>query len=152
MSVEDAIRRKLLTLSAVTAITGTGDSAMIRPDRLHATDTLTATNAAVIVEVDDEEHLNALDGKSRRRMSSVTLRCRSRQKARARVLAEAIRVNGTNPGTGLAGATWTDSTDGLTYAAWLEDTNSSFTPDVDGSDQGFYDVFCDYGITHEEAP
>ncbi|MFA7121890.1 MAG: hypothetical protein WC277_10470, partial [Bacilli bacterium] len=120
--MEDAIRRKLLTLSAVTAITGTGDSALIRPDRLHATDTLTATNAAVIVEVDDEEHLNDLEGKSRRRMSSVTLRCRSRQKARARVLAEAIRVNGMNPGTGLAGATWTDATDGLTYAAWLEDT------------------------------
>ncbi len=152
MSVEDAIRRKLLTLSAVTTITGTGDAALIRPDRLHATDRPGATSAAVIIEIDGEEHLNDLEGKSRRRMSTVTLRCRSRQRTLARALAEAIRVNGTTPGTGLAGARWTDSTDGLAYDAWLDDTNSSFTPDDDGSDEGWYDVYCSYGVTHGEAP
>ncbi len=150
MSIEAAIRRKLLTFSAVTAITGTGDAALIRPDRLHAGEAI--TNAAVIVEVDGEDSLNDLAGKSRRRMSSVTLRCRSRQRAKARALAEAIRVNATDPGTGLAGARWTDAVDGRTYDAWLDSTDSSFTPDDDGSDQGWYDVFCSYGVTHEEKP
>ena len=152
MSIEAVIRRKLLSLSAVTAITGTGNTALIRPDRLHASDAMTATNAAVIIEVDGENPLNDLAGLSRRRMVDVTLRCRSRQRDKARALAEAIRVNGTDPGTGLAGADWTDSVDGVSYSAWLDGTDSSFTPDTDGSDQGWYDVFCSYGLTHAEAP
>ena len=152
MSIEAAIRRKLLSLSAVTAITGTGNTALIRPDRLHVTDTMTATSAAVIIEVDGENHLNDLAGLSRRRMVDVTLRCNSRQLEKARALAEAIRINGTNPGTGLAGADWTDSVDGLQYSAWLESTEVSFSPDDDGSGRGWYDVFCSYGMTHEETP
>jgi len=150
VSLESVLRTKLLTLSAVTAYTGTGDSARIRPDRLHATDTLGAANGAVIIEPDGEDPLNDLEGKSRRRMAQVTLRCRSRQREVARNLAAAVQKNGTAPGTGLSGATWTDT--GVVYDAWCEGEDSSFTPNDDGSDQGWYDVFLSYWVTYAEAP
>ncbi|KKK83024.1 hypothetical protein LCGC14_2797550 [marine sediment metagenome] len=146
--VEESIRALLLTLSTVTDKVGTGTAARIRPDRLYQADDKTL--AAVIVEVDDEEKLNTLDGLGGRVMASVNLKCRARSsKAASRALAEAVRVNGTDPGTGLAG--YTGTVGGMAIDAWLEDMQTSFVKDDDGSDNGFYDTDCAYMITFTEV-
>ena len=147
MSVEADLRTYLLTLGTVTALVGTGDSARIRPDRLQQGDD--ETQPAIIVEVDNEKPLNTLDGKGGRRYADVTLRCRAQTKAEARSLAEAIRVNGTDPGTGLAGYRGTIS--GTIYDAVLDDDQTSFGPAAEGSDQGYYDVFSNYVISWAET-
>jgi hypothetical protein len=147
MSVEADLRTYLLTLGTVTALVGTGNSARIRPDRLQQGDD--PLQPAIIVEVDDEQHKNDLDGKGGLVYSTVTLRCRARTKAVARSLAEAIRVNGTDPGTGLAGRT--GLMNGTSYGAVLEDEQTSFTAQAEGSDEGWYDVFCNYILSHAET-
>jgi hypothetical protein len=145
--VEADIRTLLLTLSAVTDLVGTGDAARIRPDKLDQADD--DSLQAIIVEVDSEEPALGLDGKGGRVYADVTLRCRARQKSQARAVADAVRTNGTDPGTGLAG--YNGTVNGHTLDAWLEDTQTSFTPADDGSDEGFYDVFCSYRLTFEET-
>lgn len=145
MSIEADLRTYLLTLGTVTTLVGEGGLGRIRPDRLHEGETL----PAVIMQVDNERPLNTLDGKGGRVYADVTLICRAQEKEDARTLAEAIRVNGTDPGTGLAG--YNGAAGDSTIDAWLEDQNTSFTPAADGSDQGFYDVFCNYVITYAET-
>lgn len=147
MSVEADLRTYLLTLGTVTALVGTGASARIRPDRLQQSDD--EKQPAIIIEVDDEVPLNTLDGKGGRRYADVTLRCRARQKQQSRALSEAVRLNGTDPGTGLAGYSGTMGSG--TYDAWLDDEQTSFTPDLEGGDQGYYEVFSNYKITFAEV-
>lgn len=146
VSIEQDLRTLLLTFSAVTAYTGTGASARIRPDKLHQSDDETA--AHVIIEVDSENPLNTLDGLGGRVYARVTLRSRSRVKSTARALAEAIRTNGTDPGTGLAG--YNGTVNSHTLDAVLDGMQTSFTQDDDGSDNGYYDVFSTYICTWAE--
>ncbi|MHC4606714.1 MAG: hypothetical protein ACYTAF_07225, partial [Planctomycetota bacterium] len=94
-------------------------------------------------------HLNDLSGKGGLVYSAVTLRCRATTKAVARSLAEAVRTNDTNPGTGLAGRT--GAMNGTTYGAVLEDEQTSFTPKAEGSNEGWYDIFCNYILSVEET-
>lgn len=145
--IEESLRTYLLTLTALTGISGigTGDTARIRPDRLHETD----DDIGVIIEVDNENKLNDLTGRGGRVMADVNLVCRARTKKVSRSIAEAIRLNGTDPGTGLAG--YTGAAGSQTIDAWLEDMQTSFTKDFDGSDQGFYDTNCSYVITFTEV-
>lgn len=147
MSVEADLRTLLLTFGTVTALVGTGDAARIRPDRLQETDD--NTQPAIIIEVDNERPLNDIGGIGGRRYVEVTLRCRARTKAVARSLAEAVRVNGTNPGTGLAGYCGTVA--GKVYDAYLDDEQTAFTPAEEGSDQGWYDIFSNYVVTFSET-
>lgn len=147
MSVEGDLRTYLLTLNTVTALVGSGDNARIRPDRLEQSDD--SLQPAIIVEADDDDHKNDLSGKGGLIYSAVTLRCRARTKAVARSLAEAVRVNGTDPGTGLAGRT--GAMNGTTYGAVLEDEQTSFTAQAEGSAEGWYDVFCNYILSHTET-
>jgi len=148
MTVEADLRTLLLSFgSAITDKVGTGNAARIRPDRLHEEDD--DTQAAIIVEVDNERPLNTLDGKGGRRYADVTLRCRARTKAAARALAESVRTKDTDPGTGLAGYNGTVS--GTEYDAVLDDEQTSFSPAADGSDQGWYDVFSNYVVTWAET-
>lgn len=144
--IEESLRTYLLTLTALTGISGigTGDAAPIRPDRLHETD----DDIGVIIEV-DEDKLNDLTGRGGRVMADVNLVCRARTKEVSRQIAEAIRLNGTDPGTGLAG--YTGAAGSQTIDAWLEDMQTGFVKDEDGSDQGFYDTNCSYVITFTEV-
>ena len=103
MTVAGDLRTLLLTFSAVTDLVGTGDTARIRPERLHQDDD--DTEEAIIVQVDNIEHLNDLTGKGGRIFAYVTLVCRASTQALAEALAEAVRTNDTDPGTGLAGYT-----------------------------------------------
>jgi hypothetical protein len=147
--IEESLRAFLLTLSAVTDLTGTGALARIRPDRLEFREVIPADKAAVIIEVDSERPLNTLDGLGGRVYDDVNLKCRSTQKKVARELAEAIRTNGTDPGTGLAGYHGAAGTQ--TIDAVLEDMETSFNTADDASEQGYFDVDCHYVISYPET-
>lgn len=149
-TVEDNLRTLLLAFSGVTALTGAGDAARIRPDRLHQDDTIPAVGGGVIIEVDNEVPENSLDGLGGLVYADVNIVCRARQKAIARTLAEAIRTNDTDPGTGLAGYTGTP-VGGSQIDAVLEDTSTVFIPEAEGSDEGWYDVFCSYTVSFAEV-
>ncbi|KKK62026.1 hypothetical protein LCGC14_3008430 [marine sediment metagenome] len=147
MSVEVDLRTLLLTLSTVTALVGTGDDARIRPDKLDQDDD--DSQPAIIVEVDDERPQNDLTGTSLRRYADVTLRCQARTKAQARAVAVAVKLNGTDPGTGLAGYGGTVSS--TVYSIYLEDDQTSMSPVEEGSDEAYYYVFSNYVVTWAEA-
>ncbi len=147
MSVEADLRTLLLTLSAVTTLVGTGDDARIRPDKLAQDDD--DTKQAIIVEVDDERPQTDLTGTSLRRYADVTLRCQARTKAQARAVAVAVKLNGTDPGTGLAGYSGTVS--GTVYSIYLDDEQTSMSPVEEGSDEAYYYVFSNYVVTWAEA-
>ena len=147
MAVEADLRTLLLTLNAVTALVGTGDSARIRPDKLAQGDD--DSLQAIIIEVDDERPQNDLSGTSLRRYADVTIRCQARTKAQARAVALAVKLNGTDPGTGLAGYTGTVS--GTLYSIYLEDEQTSMSPVEEGSDEAYYNLFSNYVVTWAEA-
>lgn len=149
-TVEVNLRTLLLTFSGVTALTGTGDSARIRPDRLHQRDTIPATGGGVIIEVDNEVPQNDIDGKGGLVYADVNIICRAREKAIARTLAEAIRTNDTDPGTGLAGYSDTP-VGGSQIDAVLEDVQTNFIPEAEGSDKGWYDVYNNYTVSFAEV-
>lgn len=144
-TVEANLRTLLLTFSGVTSQVGTGDAARIRPDRLHQDEDL----PGVIIEVDGEDPLNDLAGVGGRVYAAVNIKCRAATKAVARALAESIRSNDTDPGTGLAGYSGTPDSDLIDGV--LEGMTTSFTPAGEGSDQGYYDVDCSYNVTYAEV-
>lgn len=143
--VEESLRVLLLTLTPVTAIVGTGASARIRPDRLHQGDTL----PAIIVEIDNENHRNTLAGTGGLVYADVTLTCRADTKAASRALAEAVRLNGTDPGTGFAG--YSGTVNGQDLDIVLDDEVATFIRADDGSDQGYYDVLQSYEVSFTEV-
>ncbi len=147
MALDEDIRTALLTLASVTARCGTGSAARIRTDNLEPADKdqITSTQDAIIIQVDSETPLNSLDGKGGRRMASFVLVCRAVSRKRARALAEAVRTNNTNPGTGLAGYS------SSTLDMWLEDIQMSLTEKGDGSKAWWYDVNLDFMATFAET-
>ncbi len=145
--IEAALRALLLTYSGVTDLVGTGGAARIRPDRLHEGDD--EEQPAVIIEVLDEDPENDLMGIGGLVYADVTIKCRAREKEDSRALAEAIRLNGTDPGTGLAGFEGTAGT--LPIGAVLHRVSTKFIKDDDGSDEGFYDTDCLYEISYSEV-
>lgn len=145
MSIEGDVRTALLAMSAVTAYTGTGDSARIRPDKLQESDDHDEEH--VIVEVDSEDKKNCLDGVGGLVYAQVNISCRAKTKALARALASAVRINGTNPGTGLAGY----GGSGTTFDAVLEDETPSVIMQDDGSDLAWYTVEQSYVMSFTET-
>ena len=147
MSVEGDLRTLLLTFTPVTALVGTGNSARIRPDKLAQMDD--DRLQSIIIEVDSEEPQNMLDGTSLRRYADVTLVCQASTKAEARALALAVKLNGTAPGTGLAG--YGGTVNSVRYDAWLDDEQTSYASVDEESDEAYYYVFSNYKITWAEA-
>lgn len=133
MSFHSQLVTLLKSLDAVTAIVGAGDAARIRPDGFQKRDGEIG-RAAILIEVDRQEHLNDLQGRGGLVVGEVTITCRAATRAASDALAEAVRTNGTDPGTGLAG-----------YASTLldlvvEDHVKSWVPKGDGSEDGWYDT------------
>ena len=139
-TIEEGLRSFLLTLDAVTALTTT-----IRPDELATGDTL----PAITITVETEEPQNSLDGLGGLVNATITISSLSETKAEARAIAEAIRINGTNPGTGLAGYTGLAGT--FTIDAYLIDRSSGYVAEEDGSDTGLYAVDSTYNIWFAET-
>jgi len=142
--IEETLTTFLKSLSTVTAIIGEGNAARIRPDRLDQSETL----PAILLEV-DEEPQNDLSGVGGLVYADATLTCRAATKTAARALAEAVRLNGTDPGTGLAGYHGTVSS--VTFDATLESTVGAFTSKADGSEAGWYDAIATYVVSCAEV-
>jgi hypothetical protein len=132
MNIEEAVRAKLLTMAAVTAVTS-----VIRADRLEQTDTLPA-----IVLTVKEDFENELSGTCALASATVNVVSLSRNRPQARDLAEAIRTNSTDPGTGLAGCDVT--TGDLPFEAMLVSRQTGYDDPADNSEKGYYWVDSTY--------
>jgi hypothetical protein len=147
MSLEGDIRTALLTMSEVTALVGTGDSARIRPEQLASIDARTEEH--IIIEVDDQPRENTLDGTNGCFVNpSVNLSCRAMTRKAARALAAAVKLNGTDPGTGLAfyGGS------GTAFSSWVEDETPSTITWKDGSKERiWYTVELSLRVQYTEA-
>lgn len=97
---EEALATLIRSLSAVQAIS---TSIPVRTCKLAQTDDLTTLPSAVIVAPMDEEHENDLTGRGGGVTWTGMIQVCAQKFRDARLLMEAIRTNGTNPGTGLAG-------------------------------------------------
>lgn len=143
--IEETLVAFLKTLSAVTDIVGTGNNARIRPDRLEESD----SRPTIEMEIDDEDPQNSLDGLGGLVYADVSIFSSARSKEAARALAEAIRLNGTDSGTGLAGVKTTVG--GVQFDAVLESTQMDYKSLNDGSSRGNYTVNSLYIVSFMET-
>lgn len=145
MTIEEAIRTQLLAQSAVTAITTT-----IRADELLQTDIPARSGAlAILIGGVKEKFNNFIDGTCDLVEVTVIVSALGRNKAAARALSEAIRTNGTNPGTGLAGIRVT--TGDLPFMARLEERSHDLVLDEDGGETGIHTWDSVYTATYHET-
>lgn len=141
--IEDGLVALLKTFDAVTAIVGSGDDARIRPDRPHEDDP--DDQPGILVAIEAEEAQNDLEGETGLVKATVVLTSYDREKADARALAEAIRRNGTNPGTGLSGYSGNAGSEGHIDAWWIRN-DLEFVQLEEGSDEGWYLVHSEYSV------
>lgn len=140
--IEKDLRTFLLTLDAVTALVG----ARIRPMRIEQDDDLPAI---VITDVTEEPD-NDLNGNGGLVLATVNVMAIAETLEGARDLAEAIRLNGTDPGTGLAG--YSGPAGDLDVKAWLKTRQSSIIlADDSGQDSDWYIVESIYEIHFNEV-
>lgn len=144
MSLEGDIRTALLSMSAVTALVGTGSSARIRPYMLDDRDDKTEEH--IIVEVDTQRPQNDITGTGGLTYADVNISCRAITPTQARALAVAVKRNGTDPGTGLAGYGGS-ATD---FHAVLETETTGRALWGDGSQRAWYTVEQSYTMSFAE--
>lgn len=144
MSLSGDIRTALLAMDAVTALVGTGDAARIRPDTLDDRDDKDAEH--VIVEVDSLVPQNSIGGTGGLTYADVNISCRAATRTEADALATAVKRNGTDPGTGLAGY----GTIASTFQSVLDDEVNSEVPRGDGSQRTWYTTEQSYTMSFAE--
>lgn len=140
--IEQWLRDLLLTFEAVTALVGQ----RIRPDELHEND----STPALLIELQTIVPQNTLDGLGGLAKASVHITALSDKKHVARTVQEAVRLNGTDPGSGLAGYTG-DAGDGFIDSATLEQTTVTFRPFQESGDEGWYAVTGEYEVMYQET-
>lgn len=147
--IEASIRAKLLTLSAVTALVGSGAAARIRPYKLWQKDDVSG-DGALIVRVNREEPQNDLTYRGGLVRGDVSIVACAETIEAARALAAAVRSNNTDAGTGLAGSDW-ELAD-VTVQSCLHTFNEpDFIPYSDDSDEGYFVVDSHYELMYEET-
>ena len=144
MELEDEIRTALLTMFAVTALVGTGNSARIRAEELAAIDDRDKEH--IIIEVDSTPRENTIDGDGAMILAAVNLSCRALTRKLAVELANAVKTNGTDPGTGLA---WYGGS-GTAFHSWMEDETRSKIRWGDSSKRIWYTVEQSYSLQYPE--
>lgn len=146
MNVEDEVRKALLAMSAVTAYTGSDTTtARIRPYKLDPSDD--ETEEHIVIEVDSEVRENDLDGLGGLPLCDVNVSCRAKTRTLANALAEAVRTNGTNPGTGLAGY----GGSGTEFHSWLESEVPSLIRYDDNSDRKWHTIEMHFKVQYSET-
>jgi len=146
--VVESLIAALKTFSAVTDLVGSGNDA-----RIYAwlkQDVTIPDNGTIIVELDSTDHSNDLLGQGGLEYHDVNILCRAPTPAAATVLAEAIRVNGTDPGTGLAGYSATPI-DTLIDATLTDTTGPTPAARLDGSANGLFDVNMTWQVSQNEV-
>lgn len=142
VDIFDELVTVLRTFSAVTAVVGTGTAARIRPARFRRVETL----PAIAIEILSNDPQNTLDGKGGLNFATVAITCRAVEPDDAMSLAQKIRTNSTNPGTGLAGYSGSPLD-----AVCTSDPVVGFTYADDSSDQGWWDAVSEYDLIFTET-
>jgi hypothetical protein len=144
MTIQEAVRAWLLTRTAVTAITST-----IRVDALDQRDKPDVT-ACILMTVDRKEYdTQNTDGKSDLVQATMMISAISGGRDSSEALAEAIRINGTDPGTGLMGSRVRSG--GLNFDAMLESQDFGYIQNIDGSDSGLFSVDSQYTVFYYQT-
>ena len=108
MNIERELRTALLAMSSVTDIV----VARIWDEWFRTSDV-----PSIVYEFDNEPWQDTLGGGEGIVIADVNIICRAETRVASRQLSDAVRLNGTNPGTGLAGYK------GATFDAWLDGQN-----------------------------
>lgn len=141
---EDALRSFIIGLSAFAAQTPVP---AVRTDRAMQKDTL----PFVIIGFDRETPYTSFEGTGGLVNSFARIRVCASSRESTRAIAEIIRTNNANPGTGLAGYTGTPLA-GVTFAAAMHDHDEfDFVFFMDESDEGYYVQDCIYQIQRTET-
>lgn len=136
MNIEKKLRTALLAMSAVT------DLVVARVwDEWFRTETV----PAIVYEFGDEDIENDLSGKGDCVIADVLITCRANTREASRALADAVRLNGTSPSTGLAGYTSTG------FDSWLESQGSEAVQRGEGSNAYWYDTTMNFVLKWTEG-
>lgn len=138
----------LKTLSAVTAKVGSGPSAIIRPGQLDESDDLEET-AGIVLNIDRLERENDLQGKAGLVTIDLEILCLSPLVTKTWELVKAVRINDTDPGTGLAGYIGLAGT--LVISACKTHDDWSPVPEFHGTDQLIHVISSHYDVTYSET-
>lgn len=138
MTLSQSIRDVLVTFSAVTALV---PAKYIRPDERMQTD----PSPGITIEVVKKLYDNDLSGQTTLVGGTFLISSCSGKKIEAEAIAEAVRSNGTVPGTGLAGCSIT--TGDLPFQAMLTQDTYDYMPIKDGSNTGWFLVDSLYSFT-----
>jgi hypothetical protein len=147
-SVEQILTQVIAGLSAFRQLS---PAPTVRPYKIPQSEFKAGTGAlAVIVESPEETHQNDLDGRGGGVSAAASVEAVAEVFDDAWNLAEIIRTNGTNPGTGLAGFT------GTVAGSWIQRisvdvTHKGFVAYEDGSDEGYYFVRHDLTVDFSET-
>lgn len=147
MAIETDLRTVLLTYTALTALVGTRIYPDVLPQQSDDEDQ-SETLPAVVIDVMNETPQNSLDGGDGMVVANIGVRCFALKKSVARQVAEAVRVNGTQPGTGLASHT---EYAGGGFDAIHETTEFDVHPVGNGADDVFYEVSGIYQVTFPQT-
>jgi hypothetical protein len=142
MNIFEDIKTALLGMDAVTAIFGTDD-----PKKVPIWNSWERVNQypCIVMEIDREAEHNYLEtGKGDLVAADATITCRANTHDQSDALQEAVRSNGTTPGTGLAGYAGT-------FDATLEETVHAEVPKPDGSTAYWYDHVMSFHLEWTEA-
>lgn len=150
MAIEADIRAFLLTLDEVTAIVGE----RIYPDVVPQ---LTKEQREeyqaegiimrpyIVIDMVEERPQNTLEGRDGLVMAVVDIRCLATTKKVARELSEAVRINGENPGTGLAGYS------GDEFEATLTANFFDAHQITEGGDDWAFEVTARYDVSYQQT-
>ena len=138
-NIFNEISAALLTMPAVTSLVGSN------PLTCRIWNSWERVNAypCLVIEIDKEEEQNDLGGVPDLVVAEVTITARDNSEAGAHALQQAVRNNGTSPGTGLAGYHGT-------FDAVLDDTVRSSTPKDTGGTANWYDQVMTFTMLWNE--
>jgi hypothetical protein len=146
MSLEGDIRTALLAMDAVTAYTGSNSTtARIRTNKLAEIDDKEEEH--IVIEVDSVDDENDLDGLGGLPLATVNISCRALKRTDADALAEAVRLNGTDPGTGLAGY----GGSGTEFHSWLVNRTRTTVRWDDNSERKWQSVEMEFRVQYSET-
>jgi hypothetical protein len=158
VAVEELIRTQLLRFSAVTALVEDRIYPDVVPQLTDAEAREMKAQAiylrpTIVIDMLEETPQNTLDGGDGMVVASVSIRCIAQTKKVARQLAEAVRVNGTDPGTGLAGFNGlTDIDDEKEEVSAIHLRNMFDAMQwEDGGDEWVFEVAAIYEITYYQV-
>ena len=146
--VAESIAAALLDMSAVTDLVGTGDDAKIY-DWLKQGYVPPAAGI-IVIEIDANTEMNDLQGLGGLVYYDVNILCRAPTQSAVMALARAVKTNGTDPGTGLAGYSDTPS-DVLIDAHLIDTTGPTAVTRDDGSANPWWDANMSFTVSQNEV-